>query len=127
MYNFPPSLQLDGFSCPRLQKEIESLQQQLDNERTAKITLEEQKATLEEVMGNMKEQHKEYIKSFEDEMQKSMEFKKETLMAEHESEKSECKFTIKILTLFLVFFNSEMARKSCLLLKKKAVLCYICL
>lgn len=73
-------------------KDKEKLEQALEEEQKAKTTLEEQKATLEQVMGNMKEQHKEYIHNFEEEMEKSLQYMKESLTSQHGQELNDCKW-----------------------------------
>ena len=73
-------------------KDKERLQLELEAEVKARTSVEEQKATLEQVMGNMKEQHMEYIKSFEEEMEKSLQYTKESLIYHHTHELSDGKF-----------------------------------
>ncbi|XP_060606772.1 CAP-Gly domain-containing linker protein 1-like isoform X2 [Ruditapes philippinarum] len=75
---------LDGFSAPQLVKETESLKEEINNEKTQITGLQEQKSNLEEIIANLKEQHKDYVNSLEAESEKSLKYQRDTLISEHQ-------------------------------------------
>lgn len=84
--------QIDGFSCPRLVKETETLKAELDLEKTKLSTLEEQKCNLEGIITTLKEQHKDYVNSLESENEQSLKYQRESLTKDHEEALSICEF-----------------------------------
>ena len=76
--------QLDGFSAPQLVKETESLKDEINNQNTQITGLQEQKSNLEEIIANLKEQHKEYVNNLEAESEKSLKYQRDTLISEHQ-------------------------------------------
>lgn len=75
--------QLDGFSCPTLVKESQRFKEEVLRDKATIAILEAQKTSLEEIVGQLKQQHKEYLTSLEVETGKSLQYQEEILSRKH--------------------------------------------
>ncbi|KAL4230864.1 Microtubule-associated tumor suppressor candidate 2 [Mactra antiquata] len=74
---------LDGFSCPTFVRKTEKYLEEICEYKTQILSLESQKISLEEIVGQLKQQHKEYLNSLEIETGKSLQYQEETLSRRH--------------------------------------------
>ncbi|XP_052793314.1 CAP-Gly domain-containing linker protein 1-like isoform X2 [Mya arenaria] len=82
---------LDAFSCPSLVKSIENSKKLIEEQKMRITGHEENKASLEGIIANMKEQHKEYITSLESETDKTLQYQREALEEHYQDELKEVK------------------------------------
>lgn len=86
--------QLDGFSCPILLKEMEALREEQAVDNSLISALETHKTNLEDIVTQLKVQHKEYLNSLEVETEKSLQYQREGLVQEHRKELKACEFSL---------------------------------
>ena len=75
--------QLDAFSNPALVRKTESLTKKLETDTGRIAVLEKQRTSLEEIVQQLKEQHKEYVNNLERESEHSLTYQKESLELGH--------------------------------------------